>query len=159
MNIAYLNSSEFSFFSEAQAQFDQLVLQLSSEDCENSEHGDIEKHINQAGQEILRRLFQGWLDLKAENEIQKDGIKNVAGDVLNHVRTGTTRLLTSLFGDVTVKRKSYSQRRSSSVFPIDAELNLPTDQYSDGMRNRVSKEALRGSFDNAIESIEETTSQ
>jgi len=157
MNIAYLNSSEFSFFSEAQAQFDQLVLQLSSEDCENSEHGDIEKHINQAGQEILRRLFQGWLDLKAENEIQKDGIKNVAGDVLNHVRTGTTRLLTSLFGDVTVKRKSYSQRRSSSVFPIDAELNLPTDQYSDGMRNRVSKEALRGSFDNAIESIEETT--
>ncbi len=32
-----------------------------------------------------------------------------------------------------------------------------TDQYSDGLRNRLSKEALKGSFDNAIEAINETT--
>jgi len=157
MDIAYLNSNEFSFFSAAQEQFDLLINQLSSEDHENSEHGDIEKHIGQEGQELLRRLLQGWLDQKAANEIQKSGIKNVFGDVLNHVRTGATRLLTSLFGNVTVTRKGYSQRGHSSVFPIDAELNLPTDQYSDGLRNRLSKEALRGSFDNAIEAIKETT--
>ena len=76
---------------------------------------------------------------------------------MNHVRAGTSRKLTSLFGDVTVTRKSYSQRGHSSLFPIDAELNLPTDQYSDGMRLRLSKEVIRGSFDDAIETIAETT--
>ena len=106
MNVAYLNSSEFSFFSDAQAQFDQLVNQLSSEDDKNNEHGDIEKHINKEGQELLRRLLQGWLNLKSANEAQKNGIKNISGDVLNHVRAGTTRLLTSLFGDVTVTGSS-----------------------------------------------------
>jgi len=157
MDIAYLNSSEFSFFSDAQEHFNQIVNQLSSEDYENNEHGDIEKHINKAGQELLRRLLQGWLNLKAANEVQKSSIKNAVGDVLNHVRARTTRLLTSLFGDVTAPRKGYSQRGHSSVFPLDAELNLPTDQYSDGMRYRLSKEALRGSFDSAIEVITETT--
>ncbi len=157
MNIAYANSSEFSFFSNAQEQFDQLVTQLSSDDSENREHGDIEKHIHREGQELLRRLLQGWLDQKAANEVQKNSVKNVAGNGLNHVRTGTTRLLTSQFGRVTVTRKGYGQRGHSSVFPLDAELNLPTDQYSDGIRKRLCKEALRGSFDNAIEAIKDTT--
>ncbi len=125
MDIAYLNSSEFSFFSDAQEHFNPIVNQLSSEDYENNEHGDIEKHINQAGQELLRRLLQGWLNLKAANEVQKSSIKNAVGDVLNHVRARTTCLLTSLFGDVTVPRKGYSQRGHSSVFPLDAELCYP----------------------------------
>jgi len=129
MNIAYLNSSEFSFFSGAQEQLDELINQLQSEDYTNKEHGDIEYYINKGGQELLRRLLQGWLDLKEVNEERKSSITSAAGDVLNHVRAGTSRKLTGLFGDVTVTRKSYSQRGHSSLFPIDAELNLPTDQY------------------------------
>jgi len=157
MNTAYLNPSELSFFSDAQEQFDKLINQLSSETYASSEHGDVEKHINQAGQELLRRLLQGWLNLKATHEEQKSTVKNALGEALNHVRTGTARVITSLFGDVTVTRKGYSQRRQSSVFPLDAELNLPAAPYSDGMRHRLSKEALRGSFDDAIEVITETT--
>ncbi len=125
MDVAYVNSGEFSFFSDAQKQFDQLTHQLSSDDYENNEHGDIEKHINTEGQEILRQLLQGWLNRKAANEANKNDIKSRKGDVLNHIRSGTTRLLTSLFGDITVTRKGYSQRGCSSVFSMDAELNLP----------------------------------
>ncbi len=157
MNVAYFNSNEFSFFSEAQEQFGQLIEQLTSEDYKDNEHGKIENHIQKEGQEVLRRLLQGWLDLKAANEAPKSGVMNLTGERLNHVRTGTSRILTSLFGDVRVTRKSYSQRGLASVFPMDESLNLPQDQYSDGMRNRLSKEALRGSFDNAIETISETT--
>ena len=157
MNIAYLNTSDFSFFSGAQEQLDELINQLQSEDYANNEHGDIEQYINKSGQELLRRLLQGWLDLKEANEERKSSINSLAGEVLNHVRSGTNRKLTSLFGNVTVTRKSYSQRGHSSLFPIDAELNLASDQYSDGMRRRLSKEVIRGSFDDAIETIAETT--
>ncbi len=161
MNLAYLNTHEntheFSFFSAAQNQLEQLISQLQSEYYAESEHGDIEKYINKDGQELLRRLLQGWLDLKAANEEHKESMNTVAGERLNHVRSETTRKLTSLFGEVTVTRKSYSQRNHSSLFPLDAELNLPDDQYSDGLRYRLSKEVLRGSFDDAIEAIGETT--
>jgi len=157
MNIAYLNSTEFSFFSGAQEQLDQLIQQLQSEDYAESEHGDIEKYISKEGMELLRRLLQGWLDLKGANEEPQESIKNITGDDLNHVRADTSRVLCSLFGDVIVTRKSYSQRNQASLFPVDAELNLSDDKYSDGIRYRLSKEALRGSFDDAIEVIKETT--
>lgn len=157
MNTAYLNTKEFSFFSDAQLQLDQLISQLQSEHYADSEHGDIEKYINKDGMELLRRLLQGWLDLKAANEVHKQSINTVTGASLNHVRVETRRTLCSLFGEVTVTRRSYSQRNQASLFPVDAELNLSADKYSDGIRHRLSKEVLRGSFDDAIEVIRETT--
>jgi hypothetical protein len=62
-----------------------------------------------------------------------------------------------LFGDVIVTIKPYSQPKKISNFPLDSPLNLSGDQYSDGIRHQVAMEAVRGSFDNAIEAIGETT--
>ncbi len=101
--------------------------------------------------------MQGWLDLKASKEESQGGIHYALGEKLNHVRSGTSRALNSIFGNVIVTRKSYRQSNEASLFLMDAELNLSNDKYSDGIRYRVSKEALRGSFDNAIETIGETT--
>lgn len=157
MNIAYLNSNDFSFFSGAQEQLDQLIKQLQTEEHKNCEHGDIESFINKEGQEILRRLLQGWLDLKAANEEKRSCVNTVTGDKLNHVREDTSRPLNSLFGQVTATRNGYSQRNKGSLFPIDAELNLSTNSYSDGIYFRVSNEAIRGSFDDVVESIDSTT--
>ena len=50
-----------------------------------------------------------------------------------------------------MNRKSYSQRDQASQFPLDAQFNLPDDQYSDGIRQRNALEAIKSSFDNAIE--------
>jgi len=157
MNIAYLNSNDFSFFSRAQEQLEQLIQQLQSEHYAKSEHGDIEHFINKDGQEILRRLLQGWLDLKAANEEKKESLISASGEKLNHVRVGTTRKLESLFGKVTATRTGYSQIKKNSLFPVDAELNLSANSYSDGIYYRVSKEAIRGSFDDVVEAIDETT--
>ena len=157
MKLAYLNSTDFSFFSDAQEQLDLLIEQLKSEHHTESEHGDIENFINKEGHEIMRRLLQGWLDLKADKEKKKKSITSALGEQLNHVRVATTRALESLFGKVTVTRISYSQIKKSSLFPVDAELNLPVDSYSDGIYYRVSNEAVRGSFDGVVETISETT--
>ncbi len=134
-----------------------MIQQLQSEHYVESEHGDIERIINQEGQEILRRLLQGWLDLNASREENRGSIHSASGKTLNHVRSGTRRALSSLFGEVLVSRKSYRRNNEGSLFPMDAKLNLSKDKYSDGIRYRVSKEALRGSFDDAIEAVEDTT--
>lgn len=157
MHLAYVNSPDLSFFSDAQEQLEQIIAQLQSEHCASSEHGEIEQYIDQQGQELLRRLLQGFLDLKAANEPQQPFIMSSEGDELNHVRSQTTRKMTSLFGDVTVTRKRYSQRGQPSQCPLDAALNLAGDRYSDGSRHRIAQEAIRGSFDNAIEALDTTT--
>ena len=54
-------------------------------------------------------------------------------------------------------RNSYGQRNELSQFPLDKHLNLPKDSYSDGVTQQVAFEVLKGSFDNAIESIDRTT--
>jgi hypothetical protein len=157
MKQAYINSLEISFFSSAQDQLDQIIIQLESEDYSDREHGEVEHYINEQGQELLRHLLQGYLDRKASTEIQQPFVNSINEIPLNHVRNQTKRTITSLFGETTVRRKGYSQRHQVSRFLLDAELNLPNDQYSDGIRNRVAREAIRGSFDEAIEVIGDTT--
>ena len=156
MNLAYLNSPEFSFFTDAREQLEQIITELQSDQQVNSEHGDVEQYINIQGLELLRRLLQGYLDFTAKDE-PKRLVQTTDGQALNHVKNETSRNMTSLFGEVKVSRKSYSQRHQTSQFPLDAQLNLPDDQYSDGIRQRNALEAIRGSFDNAIESIDKTT--
>jgi hypothetical protein len=98
-------------------------------------------------------VFQGYLDLKTKNEKSLSDVYSDDGIHLTHTKHGTKRKLTTLFGDVIVKRKSYSQRLQKSVFPLDEQLNLPSDQYADGIRHRVAIEARKSSYDEAIESI------
>ena len=52
----------------------------------------------------------------------------------------------SLFGSVNVSR-----------FPLDKELNLPENQYSDGLRRRFVHEAIKSSFDESVKSIDRLT--
>ncbi|MFQ3171732.1 MAG: hypothetical protein ACI9DG_001769 [Oleispira sp.] len=148
MNIAYLNTPDFSFFCDARKQLHHMVEYLQSDERFDNEHGDIEQYIQSEGFEVLRNLFQGYLDLRAANEATMSNV---------HTKHCTKRKLTTLFGDVTVKRKSYSQRLHNSVFPLDAQLNLPADQYSDSIRQRVTIEARKSSYDEAVESISQTT--
>jgi hypothetical protein len=157
MNTAYVNSPDFSFFSEAKLHLDHIISELQSSELADNAHGDIEQYINKEGFEVLRCLFQGYLNMQATNEPQHDFVTSSNGSQLTHVKHNTTRKLTCLFGDVIVTRKRYRQHKQVSHFPLDAQLNLSADQYSDGIRHRVAVEAVRGSFDNAIEAISKTT--
>jgi hypothetical protein len=157
MNVAYINSPDFSFFSDAKLQLDKIITQLQSAGYANFEHREIEQYIKNEGNEVLRLLFQGYLDQKADDEVRQPFVTSATGEILNHVKVNTTRKLTTLFGIVTVTRIRYNQRRQSSQFPLDACLNLAEDQYSAGVRDRVAREAIRGSYDDVVETIKHTT--
>jgi hypothetical protein len=59
MNVAYINSPDFSFFSDAKLQLDKIITQLQSAVYANFEHGEIEQYIKNEGKEVLRLLFRG----------------------------------------------------------------------------------------------------
>ena len=126
-----------------------MIQHLESIDFQD--HGFTEKYLSTEGDELKRLLFQGYLNKQAHDEQQAASVTGVDGHSRNHVRKNTQRTITSLFGPVTVTRLSYNQRQKSSLFPLDAELNLYADQYTDGMRQRIVHDVIDRSYDRAIE--------
>jgi hypothetical protein len=157
MRQAYLIHQGLDEFAAAREQFGQLIEALGSEQTLAREHGEIEELIWQDGQELLRRLLQGHLDLRAAREPKREHVVGSDGVIRTHRRPGCTRRLMSLFGEVSIKRLGYGARGQASVFPLDAQLNLPRDKYSHGLRRRVGEEVSKGSFDEAISSVARTT--
>lgn len=144
-------------FAVAREQFDRLVNQLGSTATMQSPHGEVEKLIWSDGMEVLRRLFQGHLTRRANEEPLLSEVIGADNRVRNHRRKVCERPLESLFGEVTVQRIGYSQRGADSLFPLDAQLNLPDGEYSDGLRRRIGVEAALNSYDVVVARIEETT--
>jgi hypothetical protein len=134
-------------FGSACEQFESLIFELYSERTAQMEHGEIETLISLMGTELLRRLMQASLDLRARREPRRHDLSGPDGNLLTHCRENCERKLATIFGDVTVKRKGSSTLGVESQFPLDGELNLAKDKYSHGLRCRVGEEAALHSFD------------
>lgn len=136
-----------------------MVNTLRSREYQALEHGDVEQFVHQEGTELLRRLFQGHLDLRAANEVQYQSLVGSDQHTRTHHRKDTRRQLETLFGEVVVTRVGYSSKTAgvSALYPADGILNLASDQYSDGLRRRVAQEASKESFTETVTTIAETT--
>ena len=90
-------------YASAKEKFESLVKELSLEQTQTLEHGDIESLIEKEGNEVLRRLMQGHLVQRAANEKRAEGVKGDDGKHRNHCRS-RTRALETLFGQVQVRK-------------------------------------------------------
>lgn len=157
MKQEYNISGQLEEFSAADEQYQLLKNSLVSLEMLGQEHYAIEKLLREKGNEILRLLLQGYLNRRAKDEIQLKSVTGTDSVERTHCRQDCNRGSMTLFGDVTVSRKGYSQRNSTRIHPLDEKLNLPADSYSFGLRERVAKEVIRGSFDAAVLNISQTT--
>jgi hypothetical protein len=154
--IAYTTQAGFDEFAAAREQFEKLTGELRSESARTLEHGDVESLIAREGNELLRRLMQGYLDQRAEAEEPLEKAVGADGQERRYGRARSRDLMT-VFGEVAVRRLGYSGAGLDSVFPLDEALNLPPDQYSQGLRRKVGLEVAKGSFDEAVTAIQEGT--
>lgn len=143
------------FFLQARQLFEEMVDWLSSQRVCGLEHGELENKLFVNGNELLRRLLQGYLDRRSDDEIEGDCLGS-DGAKRTHKRK-LSRKLTTIFGTVTVRRIGYGGRKLTSLNPLDAELNLPTEQYSHGVRQRVASEVALNGFNSTVEIIKKTT--
>jgi len=146
-------------FEESNIQYEKLVNHLRSQASQTLEHGEIESFLHQEGTELLRRLLQAHLDLRAANEVVQANVVGSEGEVRPHRRKDCQRQLESLFGAVVVTRLGYSSKQAGigALYPEDGQLNLSVDQYSDGVRRRVAIESSKVSFAETSASVSETT--
>jgi hypothetical protein len=142
-------------FSDADAGFAALKARVASAASEGMSHGDLERLIEADGREILRQLFQGHLQLRAE--CTASAVVGADGVCRPHRRRDEARRLMTVFGPVEVRRIGYARPGLPTLYPLDASLNLPAGQSSEGVRRRMSIAAANGSLDAAVETVRGNT--
>ena len=146
-------------FEQSEEQFEAIKLRLCSKEVLGLNHSEVERDLHQEGMELLRRMMQDHLSLRAVQEQQRGLDRPVVGadqvERTNH-RAGDVGLMTS-FGPVRVERISYGKPGVLSLKPLEAQLNVPQDGYSHEVRRRVALEVVRGSYDDAVEAIDQST--
>jgi len=142
-------------FLPAREHFEGLIARLDGEETRRMTHADVERLLQTEGTELLRRLFQGHLDSRGVGEAAAP-VVDADGRARTHARV-SERPLVTVFGPVRLARMGYGQRGVVSLYPRDAELNVPWEIYSHGVRRQVAEEAARGSFDEAVKAIDRTT--
>jgi len=140
-------------FRAVRDEFDALVRWLESPDAP-MDHSELELGLEARGNKVLRLAYQAYLDRASALERAEARSSPPPVGVVVRART---RQLESTFGRVKLSRLGYKAAGMPSQFPLDERLNLPADCYSHPLRRRVAEEVRRGSWDDAIESVERTT--
>jgi hypothetical protein len=146
-------------FGASREQFASLVGFLDGSDAAGLAHGELEERLDRDGRELLRRLLDDHLALRA---IREQPLELVVGDeevARSRIEKGHQRGLATVFGEVSVLRLAYRAPGLGNLHPADAALNLPVEHHSHGLRRLAALEAPRGSFDDAVSGIERACGQ
>jgi hypothetical protein len=142
----YASACRDEAFAGAREQFAETEDWLAG-DAAGLQHAELEERLEVRGRELVRRLFQGHLDLMAAREERRDDVAGEDGVARTRAERGRPRPLVTKFGQVSVSRIAYRSPGRSNVHPLDAMLNLPEEKYSHGLRRLAAIEAARGSME------------
>lgn len=149
-------SPDASAFGGSRVCFEDIVGWLDGTDAGSLSHGELEVEVDRRGRELLRRLLQDHLDLRAQRE-ERVAVIDVDGVTHGSVEAGHARPLSTVFGVVGFERLAYRHRGATNLHPADAALNLPEERHSHGLRRLAAIESTRGSFEDAAEGIRRAT--
>ncbi len=137
----------------AQEQFNSIISHLR--ETSRMTHRELEQFLDVDGREILRRIFQGYLDERGPGAVTEPVI-DANGQEHTH-RRFHSRSLTTIFGEVTLDRQGYGGRSLPSLHPLDAELNLPAESYSHTLQRQIAEATAKESFDEVVITIRHQT--
>jgi hypothetical protein len=143
-------------FADADAQYAAMKETLISRDFLEKTEADAQRWLAEEQRELMRRLFQAFVTLRGQAQAQGP-VVGADGVTRTHLRLEKSRELESVFGTVEVPRTGHSGRGLSTLFPVDASLNLPEQRYSLEVDRQVAMAAARVSFDEALEIVGRTT--
>ena len=146
-------------FAASREQFESLIGFLDGTDAVGLSHAELEERLDRDGRELLRRLLDDHLALRALRERRLEQVVGDEGVRRARVEAGHQRALETVFGTVSVGRLAYRAPGVSNLHPADAALNLPIERHSHGLRKLAGLEAARGSFQDAVDAIERATGQ
>lgn len=151
-----LKVTQVDVFAAARDDFASLPQLLCTPEAQRMSHSDMERQLGERGRELMRKLYQAWLDQQAG--AAADGpVVDANGQERMEERSDQERDLETTFGTVRVGRTGYATAGEPSLHPLDAKLNLPDEKYSLEVRRRVAEEVTKSSFEEVSEALERHT--
>ena len=153
MTAAYrTDPTDTRLFADADAQYATMKGALTSGKFQGKTEADVQRWLAVEQQELMRRLLQSHMTLRGQAQavgpvVGADGVARA------HLRLEKSRKLETVFGTVEVERTGHSGRGLSTLYPVDASLNLPQTRYSLELDRQLAKAATRLSFDGALEML------
>src|SRR5680860_966857 len=154
-----MSGPEAGVFDASRECFEDALGWLEGNDAAALTHAELEDQLDCRGRELLRRMCQDHLTLRAATERRLEVVRDAEAVTHRCVETGHRRPLATIFGQVDVERLAYRHRGHPNLYPADAVLNLPAERHSHGLRRLAAVEASRGSFDEASNAVERATGQ
>jgi hypothetical protein len=144
-------------FAQARSCYEETERWLASGEAAALTHAELEGQLGTRGRELLRRMFQALMDLRALGERRRDEVTGADGIARTRVEKDHSRPLATVFGQVAVTRMAYRAPGVPNIHPLDAALNLPEEKQSHGLRKLAAIESARGSFGDAAMAITRAT--
>lgn len=147
--------SEQQVYDNSRYNLEDIIQFMDATEASTMTHSELERALEKKGRELMRTILQDHLDNRSAGEYPTPVIDSDDNE-RSRLRSQKRNLRTA-FGTVSVERIGYGLEGQNSLHPMDAELNLPHKLYSLELRRRVAMEAAKGSFDETIEMIKNTT--
>ena len=144
-------------FARSREAFAQAEEWLAGPGAAGLDHAAVEEGLEARGREMLRRLFQDYLDLRAARERRRERVAGPDGVARTRAEPGHSRPLASVLGPVRVSRIAYRAPGARNVHPADGELNLPPGVHSHGLAKMTVLAAARGSLGQACAQVSART--
>ena len=138
-------------FGMSRDDLESIIAFLRSAESRQMSHSDVEKLVRERSYELSRKLFQAHVDSRGPGEAAAP-VRGADGVERDQERIHE-RGLTTIFGEIRVKRFGYGAEGADSLHPLDAELNLPRERYSFELRRTAAVEVSKGAFDEAVASL------
>ena len=141
-------------FSVSDALYQGVVGFLGGDEAATLTHSELEARLDVDGRALLCQLYQDHLDLRAARETRAGEVRDAGGELHRVVEPGHVRPLETIFGKVALSRLAYRAKERENLHLADAELNLPEEVHSHGLRELAAIEGSRGSYEEAQAAIE-----
>ncbi len=142
-------------YQKSQETFRAIVLWLRGQESHQLTHHAIEEQLTLDLRELGRLLYQAHLNDRGLGNVGPSLVGS-DGNERSYIRP-TSRQQESVFGRVQIERVAYQAPSVASICPKDAQLNLPPELYSHGLRKRVAKEAAKSSYDEVLDALDDST--
>jgi len=144
-----------SFFDGTRTRFNEILERVQSESWHGKTHSEAEEALGVEGRELMRSMLEDWCACRA-TAVPTGPVIGAERIERTRVRRRERHLSTSL-GVVSLNRLGYGHPGLESLFVLDAELNLPEERYSLGLRRRVATEAAKVSFEEVGQAVKSAT--
>ena len=142
-------------YTETRERFGRLIGFAASTEASEMSESNFEREVEVQLRELKRQLLQEHLDSR-EGGQAAEAVVDAEGRERTVEREHERTLLTT-FGPVRVRRFGYGSPGADSLHPLDGALNLPPELYSLELRRQLARAAARGSYEEAVAIIHETT--